>query len=109
MVEMWSQQVLGGPFVDENVDRLLVFDLFYYSNTTRVYLNEHNVKCIGAINPNRFKLHCDMLPIRYAKLVTVLGFLIRQRVPGVRGVSRTRSLSGVFCLTHLMPTVTLIR
>ena len=44
VVEMWSQHALGGPYVDKDVDTLLVFDSFYHSNATRVYLNEHNVK-----------------------------------------------------------------
>ena len=61
VVEMWSQHALGGSYVDKNVDKLLVFVSFYHFNATRVYLNKHIVKYIGAISPNRFKLQCDML------------------------------------------------
>ena len=38
VVELWSDHVLGGPYVDKGVDTLLVFDLFYHSNATRDYL-----------------------------------------------------------------------
>ena len=44
VVERWWQHVLGGPYVDKDVDTLLVFDSYYHSNATRVYLNEHKVK-----------------------------------------------------------------
>ena len=44
VVEMWCRHVLGGPYVDKDVDTPLVFDSYYHSNATRVYLNEHKVK-----------------------------------------------------------------
>ena len=43
VVEMWSNHVLSGPFVDKDVDTLLVFDSFYHSNATRDYVNQHNI------------------------------------------------------------------
>ena len=33
-----------------------------------MYLNEHEVKYIGAINPNRFKVQCDMLRRKVRKV-----------------------------------------
>ena len=42
VVEMWSNHVLGGPYVDKDVNTLLVFDSFYHSNATRDYLYQHN-------------------------------------------------------------------
>ena len=73
VVEMWCQHVLGGPYVDKYVDALLVFDFYYHSNATRVYLKEHKVKYIGAINPNRLNGQ------KGARLATVLELLISQR------------------------------
>ena len=61
MVEMWSQHVLGGPYVDNDVDTLLVFNSFYRSNAIRDYLNQHKVKYVGAFHSNRLKVQCDML------------------------------------------------
>ena len=65
---MWCQHVLGGPYVDKDIDTLHVFDSYYHSNATRVYLKEHKVKYIGAINPHRFKVHCDMLRRKVRKV-----------------------------------------
>ena len=40
--------VLGDPYVDKDVNTLLIFDIFYYSNATSVYLKEHRITYIGA-------------------------------------------------------------
>ena len=59
---MWCQHVVIETYVDKVVNTLLVFDYFYHSNNvTREYLTQQNIKYIGAIHPNRFKLQCDML------------------------------------------------
>ena len=68
VVEMWSQHVLNGPYVDKDVDTLRVFDSFYHSNVTRDYLNQHKVKYIRALHPNRFKVQCDLLRRKVRKV-----------------------------------------
>ena len=87
VVEMWSNHVLSGPYVDRDVDTLLVFD---YSKATRDYLNQHNVKYVGALHPNRLKLQCDMLRKRFARSETVLRFLIRLLCSTTRRLSMDR-------------------
>ena len=68
VVETCCQHVLNGPNVDKDVDTLLVFDSFYHSNATRDYLNQHKVKYIGALHPNRFKVQCDILRRKVRKV-----------------------------------------
>ena len=60
VVEMWCQHVLGGPYVDKDVDTLLVYDSYYYSHATRVYFNKHKVNYIRASTPigSRFSAKC---------------------------------------------------
>ena len=68
VVQMWCRHVLDGPYVDKDVDTLLVFDSFYHSSSTREFLNRQNVKYIGAVHPNRFKLQTDMLKKKIRKV-----------------------------------------
>lgn len=56
------------PYVDKDVHTLLVFDFFYLSNATRAYLNQQNVKYIGAIYSNQFKLQCNTLRAKMRKV-----------------------------------------
>ena len=75
VVEMWCQHVLGDPYVDKDIETLLVFDSFYHCNAARVYLNEHKVKYIGTSNPNWFTVQCDRLRRKVRKFGNYAGIL----------------------------------
>ena len=80
VVQMWFPNVVMGPYVDNDIERLLVFDSFYHFNATRDYLYLQNGKNIGAIHLNRFKLQCDMLSKKCARWETVLAYSTRLQV-----------------------------
>ena len=79
VVEMWCQHVLGGPYVDKDVDILLVFDSYYHSNATRVYYMNTRSSVLGLSTPIGSRFSATCYGERYARLATVLVFLISQR------------------------------